>query len=292
MKHLLFGVQYLLRHHLLGRPPPLICGLVLTNRCNLSCRHCDLQGRGDQTLSFDEVRAAIDAYYGRGGRCLYLEGGEPLLWRDGSHRVEHIIDYAHGLGFFTVIIYTNGTIPVPMAADTVFVSVDGLQETHDALRGPSFDRIVRNIRESSHPSLYINFTINSRNQGEIEEFCAFTEEVERIRGTFFYFHTPYYGHDELYLERSRREAILRDLLRLKKRYRILNSRAGLRSAIRNDWRRPLGICSVYEQGATYECCRFQGHPELCRECGYLSYAEIDQTLKLKPTAILNALKYF
>jgi len=28
------------------------------------------------------------------------------------------------------------------------------------------------------------------------------------------------------------------------------------------------------------------------ECGYLSYAEIDQTLKLKPGAILNALKYF
>jgi MoaA/NifB/PqqE/SkfB family radical SAM enzyme len=174
----------------------------------------------------------------------------------------------------------------------VFVSVDGLRETHDSLRGPSFERIVRNIRESSHPSLYINFTINSRNQGEIEEFCAFTEEVERIRGTFFYFHTPYYGHDELYLARPRREAILRDLLRLKKRYRILNSRAGLRSAIRNDWRRPLGICSVYEQGDTYECCRFPGNPELCRECGYLSYAEIDQTLKLKPTAILNALKYF
>ena len=32
--------------------------------------------------------------------------------------------------------------------------------------------------------------------------------------------------------------------------------------------------------------------ELCRDCGYLSYAEIDQTLKLKPSALLNAMKYF
>ena len=37
---------------------------------------------------------------------------------------------------------------------------------------------------------------------------------------------------------------------------------------------------------------FAGDPDLCRQCGYLSYAEIDQVLKLKPSAIGNALKYF
>ena len=38
----------------------------------------------------------------------------------------------------------------------------------------------------------------------------------------------------------------------------------------------------------------EGNCELtfCKDCGYLSYAEIDQTLKLKPGAITNALKYF
>lgn len=292
MRHILYGIGYLLQHHLLGREPPLICGLVLTNRCNLRCKHCSLGVRGDQSLTYEEVTAAIDSFYDRGGRCLYLEGGEPLLWRDGRRRVEDIVEYAHDLGFFTVIIYTNGTLPLRTAADTVFVSMDGLRETHDGLRGASFDRIVRNIEESSHPSLFVNFTINSRNQAEVEEFCAFADGLEPIRGTFFYFHTPYYGHDELYLERPRREVILRDLLTYKQRYRILNSRAGLRSALRNDWKRPLGICSVYEKGKTYACCRFSGDPELCRDCGYLSYAEIDQTLKLRPTAILNAMKYF
>ena len=33
---------------------------------------------------------------------------------------------------------------------------------------------------------------------------------------------------------------------------------------------------------------FRSDPELCRDCGYLSYAEIDQTLKLKPSALFNA----
>ena len=52
------------------------------------------------------------------------------------------------------------------------------------------------------------------------------------------------------------------------------------------------ICSVYEKGRVHECCRYPGDPDLCRKCGYLSYAEIDQVLKLKPSAVANALKYF
>jgi sulfatase maturation enzyme AslB (radical SAM superfamily) len=203
-----------------------------------------------------------------------------------------VVDYAHGLGFLTVVIYTNGTLPIQTSADTVFVSVDGLRDTHDALRGTSFDRIMRNIQDSAHPSLYINYTINKHNKDVIKEFCEYVNSIRRIRGTFFYFHTPYYGPDDLCLEPEEKARALRTVLECRRKYRILNSRAGLESALRNDWRRPLGICSVYEKGIVYECCRYSGNPELCQKCGYLSYAEIDQTLKMKPSAIYNALKYF
>ncbi len=149
-----------------------------------------------------------------------------------------------------------------------------------------------NIHSTTHRSLFINFTINNHNKSELEDFLAYVHGVKPIRGTFFYFHTPYYGHDELYVEPAERAVILRRLLDYKRRYRILNSRAGLQSARRNNWKRPLEICSVYEKGGRYQCCRYPADPELCRNCGYLSYAEIDQTLKFKPSAILNALKYF
>jgi hypothetical protein len=85
---------------------------------------------------------------------------------------------------------------------------------------------------------------------------------------------------------------LQQLMKYKSSYRILNSHAGLKSALRNDWKRPLDVCAVYEQGEMYQCCRYSGDPKLCRSCGYLSYAGINQALKLKPSAILNALKYF
>jgi MoaA/NifB/PqqE/SkfB family radical SAM enzyme len=292
MKPIGYGIQYLLRHHILRRRVPLICGLVLTNRCNLRCRHCKIPGRDDRHVPFEEVKQVVDSFYQQGGRCLYLQGGEPLLWRDAQYGIEHVVEYAHGVGYRTVVIYTNGTFPIETSADTVFVSMDGLRATHDRLRGTSFDRIMKNVQDTLHASLYVNFTINAYNKTELEEFFSFVDGVERIRGTFFYFHTPYYGRDDLYIEPADRGVILQQLLQCKKSYRILNSRAGLKSALRNDWKRPMDICTVYEHGATYRCCRYPNDPELCRNCGYLSYAEIDQTLKLKPSAIRSALEYF
>ena len=286
-----FGLRYLVDHHVLRKDPPLIRGLVLTNRCNLRCRHCHVAERGPKDLDFAEVTAAVDAFYRKAAAV--------CTWRAASRfcggtapRLDDIVEHAHGLGYLTVVVYTNGTLPLRTSADTVFVSVDGLRATHDALRGTSFERIMGNIRESPHPSLFINYTINSRNKDEIRAFCDHVEGMANIRGAFFYLHTPYYGQDALELGSAERQRVLNELLSLRGSYRILNSRAGLESALRNDWARPLDACSVYEEGVVYECCRYSGDPELCRQCGYLSYAEIDQALKLKPSAIGNALKYF
>ncbi len=214
LKSCVYGVKYVIGHQLGGKSMPLIRGLVLTNRCNLRCQHCRLSARGMMDLNFAEAVAVIDAFHREGGRCLYLEGGEPFLWHDGPRSLDDVVGYAHGLGFLTVVVYTNGTLPIRTSADMVFVSVDGLRDTHDALRGKSFDQIIENIRNSAHASLYVNYTINNRNKGEIHEFCEYMHSMEGIRGTFFYFHTPYYGYDELYVQPLETRRILQQLLLL------------------------------------------------------------------------------
>ena len=292
MKHLIYGIKYVINHQIFKKDIPLICGLVISNRCNLHCRHCRIAKRGMKNLSFEEAITVLNSFYEEGGRTLYLEGGEPFIWHDRQYHIEDIVEYSHKLGFFTVIVYTNGTIPIKTSANTVFISVDGLQETHDFLRGKTFNKIMKNIQESKHPSLYINYTINSYNKNEIKEFCEYISKINQIRGIYFYFHTPYYGYDDLYIEPNERNEILLKLLNYKKKYKILNSRIGIKSVLNNDWKRPLDICYVYEKGEMYKCCRYPGDSELCQNCGYLSYAEIGQTLKLKPSAIFNALKYF
>lgn len=292
MKHLMYGIKYVINHQIFKKNTPLICGLVISNRCNLHCRHCKIAERGMKDLSFEEAITVLNSFYEEGGRTVYMEGGEPFIWHDRQYHLEDIVEYSHKIGFFTVIIYTNGTIPIKTSANTVFISVDGLQKTHDFLRGKTFNRIMKNIQESQHPSLYINYTINSYNKNEIKEFCEYINRINQIRGICFYFHTPYYGYDDLYIEPNERNEILLKLLNYKKKYKILNSRTGIKSVLNNDWKRPLDICYVYEKGEMYKCCRYPGDSELCQNCGYLSYAEIGQTLKLKPSAILNALKYF
>lgn len=292
MKPFVYGIKYIIGRQIFKRDKPLICGLVLHNKCNLHCRHCSVTSRDTPAMSYAEATSVIDTFYEEGGRTLYLEGGEPFLWKDNNHDIEDIIKYADDKGYYSSIIYTNGTIALKTSADTVFISVDGLKESNDYLRGKSFDRIMKNIRESDHPSLYINFTINRRNKDEIREFCEYINEIKQIKGVFFYFHTPYYGIDDLYIGPGIKNKILQDLLTYTRIYKILNSRAGLKSAMKNNWKRPLDICRVYEDGNIYECCRYNKDPELCQECGYLSYAEIHQTLRFRPSAIFNALKYF
>ncbi len=290
MKCITYGVRYIFNHRVLKKEIPLIAGLAMTDKCNLRCRQCRIANRGIADLSFEEISDILNSFYKEGGRTVYMEGGEPFIWHDGQYGVEDVVEYSHKIGFLTAVIYTNGTFPIETSADTVFVSMDGLQKTHDFLRGKTFDKIMENIRRSVHPSLYINYTINNHNKNEIEEFCEYMKEINQIRGIFFYFHTPYYGYDELYIEPAERNKILLRLLDYKKKYKILNSRAGLKSALRNDWKRPLGICRIYDKVNVYKCCRIPA--DSCQNCGYLNYAEIDQVLALKPSAILNALRYF
>ena len=82
MKHILFGIKYLANYWFLAKSNPLICGLVLHNKCNLRCRHCTIIDRPEASMSFEEAVHVMNAYYSEGGRCLYLEGGEPFLWQE------------------------------------------------------------------------------------------------------------------------------------------------------------------------------------------------------------------
>jgi MoaA/NifB/PqqE/SkfB family radical SAM enzyme len=292
MKHFFYGLKYVLSYRFLKEKTPLICGLVMHNKCNLNCLHCRITERPDKNLSFEDSKTLINSFYDKGGRIIYFEGGEPFLWRDKEHKLDDVVKYAREKGFLATIIYTNGTYPLETSADTVFVSLDGLKRTNDFIRGNVFEKIMQNINESKHPSLYINFTINNLNKNEIIDFCDFINGVKQIQGIFFYFHTPYYGYDDLYIGDEGKREVLTKLIENKNKYKLLNSRAGLRSAIRNDWKRPLNFCQIYEGGKWYSCCRFPDNEELCKDCGYLSYAEIDQVLKFKPSAIRNAMKYF
>jgi MoaA/NifB/PqqE/SkfB family radical SAM enzyme len=227
-----------------------------------------------------------------GIRSIAIGGGEPFLWEDNGRNVEDVVKLARGMGFKLVVIYTNGTFPLKISTDALFVSLDGLKETNDTLRGTSYNTIIRNIHESDHPNLWINYTINSKNYHEIEPFCKEMQDIKKIKGVLFYFHTPYYGIDDLFINLAERKKIIEKIIVLKKAgFKILNSVACLQAVYNDDWQRPAKMCYVYANNKLFQCCRSIGNQEACTNCGYLSYAEIIHAPRLRFSSIKTALNF-
>jgi MoaA/NifB/PqqE/SkfB family radical SAM enzyme len=292
----LFFAEYWIDNKLLGLKSPFIGGLVINEKCNLNCLQCNVKNReGIADLSFEEAGRGLDTFRQMKIRNLYIEGGEPFLWKDREKKLEDIVLLAREKGFELVTIYTNGTQQLISSADTLFVSLDGMKSTNNYLRGNGrniYDRVIQNIKESPHSNIIINYTINSINEKEIESFCTSLVFIPQVKGFFFYFHTPYFGKDKLYVTPDQKSAIIRRIRSLKKEgFPILNSYAGLKAVENNDWERPSGLSAVYASNKLYPCCRSYGNTEACENCGYLGFAEIEQVMKLKPSALWEARRY-
>ena len=296
ISYLAYAANYYFRTQILGNNLPFIGGLVINEKCNLYCKHCNVSNRKIiPDLSFTDIKTGLQTFYKKGIRNVFIEGGEPFLWKDGDRQVEDIIKLAREIGFHLVSIYTNGTLPINCTTDSVFVSLDGLKNTTNRLRGNGnniYDKIIQNIELSSHPNIIINFTINNENKNEIADFCKEIKEIKKIQGIFFYFHTPYYGVDELFIDFKEKRKIILEIIQLKKKgYKIFNSLACLKSIYTDKWKRPSKLCYVFANNQLYECCRANGTKIACENCGYLGYAEIIHILKLRPSSIISALNY-
>lgn len=283
------SARWLLGHTLGRRTGPLIGGIALGDSCNLHCLQCSVSNRGIADLTYAEVRAGLESLRKMGARLLYVEGGEPYVWRDGSFELEDVVRLARTLGFPGVVVYTNGTFPIRTSADAVFVSLDGMRETNDRLRGRSFDRVMRTLESAAHPNVVLNFTINRLNAGEITRISELARDLPTVRGVSFYCYTPGGSHPELLLARDEKRRAMTRLLALKRAgLPIMNSFAALRRVRDDTWRRPTDSCYLYAERAMYRCCRLIGNPDACRECGYLGYAELDCIARLQPGAIYEA----
>ena len=275
-----------------GKELPFIGGIVINDSCNLNCSHCSVANRDIPDLTFKEVEIGLRRLYAMGMRYLYIEGGEPFLWRDNGKSLKDVIRLARKIGFSFIVLYTNGTFPIITDANTVFVSLDGLKDTHNKIRGNTYERIISNIIKSPHKKLLVNYTINKKNEKEIGQFCYEISKIKKIKGLFFYFYTPSQGIDDLYLELDERKNIIKRILKLKKTgYRILNSKAALMGVYNDSWKRPNKLSYLYANKKLYQCCRAFGDSEICKDCGYLGLTEIYYIAKFNPNAIYTAFKY-
>jgi MoaA/NifB/PqqE/SkfB family radical SAM enzyme len=291
-----FHYFYFLKHNLLtrfgGKSIPLLAGYKITHRCNLKCRSCPFWKIQSPVPTLPEVIKNIKKLRDDGIRLIIFEGGEPFLWRDGRYRLEDVILEARK-HFFCTGITTNGTLPIETSADTVWVSLDGLAETHNANRGATFDLIMQNIAQSQHPNLLINITINRLNVKEIPELVRFLSG--RTKGITIQFYYPFPNTEDLWVPEASRIEILDQLIELKRRnFPLLNSFSTLEGLKRNQWRcHPWLIGSVEPTGEISYGCYLQNRAEIaCAQCGFAAHTELSKAYDWHIPSILAGKKIF
>lgn len=169
-----------------------------TMGCNFDCPYC-FEDHVPRKMSA-EVQDDVVALTGRmldasGAREVHVSwfGGEPLLTPD---IIESLSDRLMALTGergvkYRASIITNGYLLTQEVADMLGrcrvedaqITIDGLGATHDATRhlaggGPTFDRIVANLRD-----LRLPFKVNVRHnvhEGNRDEIGALKEFVERL----------------------------------------------------------------------------------------------------------------
>ena len=167
----------------LGIRVPLFCGHKLTYNCNLRCKMCPFWKRSSTDSSLEKEKAILKRIYDSGVCGIAFEGGEPLLRNDLSN----ILAFSRSLPLHTSLV-TNGTLLesrideiAPYINGVIYVSLDGLEKTHDTIRGVGgcFKKAIRGIIASNEKvSVTINTTIMTDNLHEMEDMVKLAKELD------------------------------------------------------------------------------------------------------------------
>jgi radical SAM protein with 4Fe4S-binding SPASM domain len=156
----------------------------LTHKCNLRCKHC-YQEDYSKDLSFNQVKDIFNQFkdfikaYNFIGHINFT-GGEPLLY----DYLFDVLDMCESSNI-TFGLLTNGTL---LTKDTVKrlgnyknlrfiqVSIDGMKETHDNIRGVgNFDKTFNSIKliNKNHIQSMVAFTAHKNNYEELDKVIKY-----------------------------------------------------------------------------------------------------------------------
>ncbi|GAB7046443.1 radical SAM protein [Catenuloplanes indicus] len=204
--------------------PREVC-LQLTYACNLRCTHCYQWSEQGffRDYSIDKQRTSLDIgivedileMTAPQRSKLFLWGGEPLMYRQFDKVAELLQRYPR-----TVVMCTNGLLMkrhvkalTAIEDMNILVSLDGLKDDHDALRGSgSFERTTKNIkamlalRETGEfrGELSLNCMVSHATVHRMYEFMEWAEDlgVNTVYFQFPWYITPEVARamDRLYAE--------------------------------------------------------------------------------------------
>jgi MoaA/NifB/PqqE/SkfB family radical SAM enzyme len=143
---------------------------------------CPFWKRSASDMSLENEKIILKKIFDSGVCGIAFEGGEPLLRKD----LVQILEYARSLPMQTSLI-TNGTLLESKIDEiakyingAIYVSIDGLEKTHDEIRGVSgcFKKAIKGINAASQKvPITINTTIMAENIHEILDLVELAKQL-------------------------------------------------------------------------------------------------------------------
>jgi radical SAM protein with 4Fe4S-binding SPASM domain len=164
---------------------PESVGVEITNRCNLSCRHCfNRSGEGTvQELSLADLLNLFDQVQDMGRKHIRISGGEPTLHPDFAAAV--VAANQRGLG---ISINTHGQYSIhtrewiaDLPIDLFVISLEGLRDANDSIRGQGvFDRAVDTAiwLRGLGQAVTLGVHLRHSNTDDVEGLIALAAEID------------------------------------------------------------------------------------------------------------------
>ena len=266
-----FGIKTIL----FKKREPILGTVIVTDRCNLHCKHCSVNNITAVMHPYDQIKKEMQLLYDMGVRILFFCGGETFLWKDGNRNLRNLVIEAKQMGFLIVNVVTNGTFPIDLPeANLILLSLDGDKQRHNEIRGNTYDIIMNNIHNATADNICLYMAINKINKDYIRDVCLTARNTKNIRAVSFNFHTPYPDTKELALTKEEKAACCEIISQMMKEGApIFNLKNAFPYLIENQFPTPCYQCVVIENGKLSTCGRCIEIPGLCEQCGYFFVAE-------------------
>lgn len=271
----LYFANFGIRTVLFRKRNPILGTIIVTDKCNLKCKHCSVNNITAVVYPYRQIKAEMVKLYDMGVRILFFCGGETFLWKDRERTLRDLVVEAKRMGFLIVNVVTNGTFPIDLPeADLILLSLDGGRKEHNEIRGDTYDVIMENVKNATSDNICFYMAINQINKYAVQDVCLTARDTKNVRAVSFNFHTPYPDTRELALSREEKEACCRKIVQMMEAGApVFNLKSAFPYLVRNDFPTPCHQCVVMENGRLSTCGRCIAVPGLCEKCGYFFVAE-------------------
>ncbi|MCI5178752.1 MAG: radical SAM protein [Candidatus Electrothrix sp. AW3_4] len=273
---LLFAFPFILRkiRWSMGDRSPISATLKLTTQCNLSCKHCPWLKQQNTDMPTEQWKDIIQKLQNRGVKFLVFEGGEPTLRED----LQELIEFGQSLGMLTLVV-TNCTHSLRDYSPEMFlISLDGLQEEHDILRGKgTFDLVLKNLPTTNvHKRALIS--LSHRNIHQLEAMLDFFAPlVDSFWFSFVYDYQTRESNAALHSEEKKVAAL--KIVSLWKKYPIANSLSYLKKIGSDRPCRDWLLSTVTSDGTVHSGCMIATLEQCrCEDCELACHRELSDTI--------------